>query len=164
MNDPRPPSLGSPAGSTRESVPSLADSADAQAAPPPAEELPARLGRYRVTGKLGAGGFGVVYRGHDDDLGRAVAIKVPHRHRIASAADADAYLAEARLLAGLDHPGIVPVYDFGRTDDGLCYTVSKFLEGRDLAHALREGRPPVADAVRSWPAWPRRCTTPTSAA
>jgi serine/threonine protein kinase len=62
--------------------------------------MPARLGRYRVTAKLGAGGFGVVCRGYDDDLKRDVAIKVPHRRRVQSAADAEAYLAEAQALAG----------------------------------------------------------------
>src|SRR5205823_14586587 len=73
--------------------------------------LPPHLGRYRVTARLGAGGFGVVYKAHDDELERDVAIKVPHRHRSATAADVEAYLAEARVLATLDHPGIVPVHD-----------------------------------------------------
>jgi formylglycine-generating enzyme required for sulfatase activity len=114
---------------------------------PAAAETPARLGRYRVTAKLGEGGFGVVYRGRDDDLRRDVAIKVPHRCRVASPADAEAYLAEARILAGLDHPGIVPVYDFGRSDDGLCYVVSKFVEGRDLAARLQQGRLAAAEAA-----------------
>jgi formylglycine-generating enzyme required for sulfatase activity len=109
--------------------------------------MPARLGRYRVTAKLGAGGFGVVYRGYDDDLRRDVAIKVPHRRRVRNAADVAAYLAEAQALAALEHPGIVPVYDFGRTDDGLCYVVSRFIEGGDLANRLRLGRPAVAEAV-----------------
>jgi serine/threonine protein kinase/formylglycine-generating enzyme required for sulfatase activity len=109
--------------------------------------LPGRLGRYRITARLGAGGFGVVYRGYDDELRREVAIKVPHAHRVGSAAHAEAYLAEARALAGLDHPGIVPVYDLGRTDDSSCYVVSKFIEGGDLAHRLKQGRPPLAEAV-----------------
>src|SRR5262249_31518343 len=80
-----------------------------QARPGDDSALPPYLGRYRVTAQLGAGAFGVVYKAHDDDLGRDVAIKVPHRHRIATAADIEAYLAEARMLATLDHPGIVPV-------------------------------------------------------
>jgi hypothetical protein len=111
------------------------------------EPLPERLGRYRITLKLGTGSFGVVYKGRDDDLQRDVAIKVPHRQRIASAKAVEAYLDEARKVAKLDHPGIVPVHDFGRTDDGLCYLVSKFVDGCDLKARLSQGRPPLADAV-----------------
>jgi serine/threonine protein kinase len=109
--------------------------------------VPPRLGRCSITAKLGEGGFGIVYRGFDEDLRRDVAIKVPHRHRLRSTRDAEAYLAEARILASLDHPGIVPVFAFGRTDDGLCYVVSKFIEGRDLAARLEQGRRAVAEAV-----------------
>jgi serine/threonine protein kinase len=109
--------------------------------------LPPHLGRYRVTARLGAGGFGVIYKARDDDLSRDVAIKVPHRHRIATAADLEAYLAEARMLATLDHPGIVPVHDVGRTADGLCYVVSKFVAGQDLRARLRQARPSCADAA-----------------
>ncbi len=112
-----------------------------------AAALPAQLGRYRILAPLGAGGFGIVYKGRDDELRRDVAIKVPHRERLARLEDAAAYLAEGRILATLDHPGIVPVYDFGRTDDGLCYLVSKFVEGRDLTHLLRESRPAPAEAA-----------------
>src|SRR5262249_50838051 len=66
-------------------------------------EQPERLGRYRITSMLGKGGFGVVYKGFDEELRRDVAIKVPHRQRIAKPEDAEAYLAEARILASLDH-------------------------------------------------------------
>jgi hypothetical protein len=109
--------------------------------------LPPHLGRYRVTARLGAGAFGVVYKAHDDDLERDVAIKVPHRRHIATAADVEAYLAEARMLATLDHPGIVPVHDVGRTADGLCYVVSKFVSGQDLRARLEKARPPCAEAA-----------------
>jgi eukaryotic-like serine/threonine-protein kinase len=103
-------------------------------------EMPVAFGRYRVERTLGEGGFGVVYRGHDPDLCRAVAIKVPRRDRITSAASVEAFLSEARLLAKLNHPGIVPVYDFGRTDDGLCYVVSQFVAGGDLAALIARKR------------------------
>lgn len=111
-------------------------------------EAPQQLGRYRISVQLGAGSFGAVYKGHDDELRRDVAIKVPHRHRIASAADADAYLNEGRVLARLDHPHVVPVFDVGRTADGLCYVVSKFIEGTDLAERLRSGKLPPLEAGR----------------
>jgi serine/threonine protein kinase/formylglycine-generating enzyme required for sulfatase activity len=103
-------------------------------------ESPASLGRYRITGKVGSGGFGVVYKGYDDDLRRDVAIKVPHRERIATPEDAETYLAEARILASLDHPHIVPVYALGRTEDGLCFVVAKFIQGTDLAQKLKDTR------------------------
>jgi len=108
---------------------------------------PPQLGRYRVTALLGAGAFGVVYKAHDDDLERDVAIKVPHRRRIATAGDVEAFLAEARMLATLDHPGIVPVHDVGRTADGLCYVVSKFVPGQDLRARLAKARPPCAETA-----------------
>jgi formylglycine-generating enzyme required for sulfatase activity len=97
--------------------------------------------------QLGAGSFGVVYRGFDEDLRREVAIKVPHPHRIRSIAAVNAYLTEGRTLANLDHPGIVPVYDAGRSEDGLCYLVSKFIPGGNLAQRLRHGRLPHDQAA-----------------
>ena len=102
---------------------------------------PSQIGRYRVIRLLGKGGFGRVYLAHDDELDRPVAIKVPNPERISSPEDLEAYLKEAKILARLEHPNIVPVYDAGRTDDGLCYVVSKFLEGSDLAVRIRQDRP-----------------------
>jgi serine/threonine protein kinase/formylglycine-generating enzyme required for sulfatase activity len=101
--------------------------------------VPERFGRYRVTSLLGSGGFGIVYRGFDEDLRREVAIKVPLPGRLTAPGAAEAYLAEGRMLAGLDHAGIVPVYDVGRTAEGTCYLVSKFVPGSDLRARLKEG-------------------------
>src|ERR1017187_4363932 len=101
---------------------------------------PTQIGRYRVIRLLGKGGFGRVYLAHDDELDRQVAIKVPNPERVSSPEDLEAYLTEAKILAKLEHPNIVPVHDAGRFGDGLCYVVSKFLEGNDLATKLREGR------------------------
>jgi hypothetical protein len=78
-------------------------------------DLPQRVGRYRVERTLGEGGFGVVYLAHDDQLRRPVAVKVPHHKLVARPEDAEAYLTEARTVAGLDHPHIVPVYAAGST-------------------------------------------------
>ena len=108
---------------------------------------PAEIGRYRVVRRLGQGGFGRVYLAHDDELDRSVAIKVPNPSRIARPADVELYLNEARALAKLDHPSIVPVYDVGRTDDGFCYVVSRFVDGSDLAARLKQGRPSFRESV-----------------
>lgn len=101
----------------------------------PSSELPQKIGRYRVEQLLGIGGFGQVFLAHDDDLGRTVAVKVPHRQRISQPEDLAEYMAEARLLASLDHPNIVPVYDVGCTDDGSCFIVSKLIDGSSLTES-----------------------------
>src|SRR5205814_750479 len=84
--------------------------------------------------------FGRVFQAFDEQLSRAVAIKVPHRRLISRPADVEAYLAEARVLASLDHANIVPVHDVGRTEDGLCFVVSKLIDGSDLATQMKEFR------------------------
>ena len=112
---------------------------------PPDE--PRAIGRYRVVRRLGQGGFGRVYLAQDDDLDRPVAIKVPNPERVSGPGDVEAYLAEARALAKLDHPNIVPVHDVGRTDDGLCYVVSRYIEGSDLADRMRQCRPTFRQSV-----------------
>lgn len=101
---------------------------------------PAAIGRYRIEGILGQGGFGCVYLAHDETLRRRVAIKVPHARHVASAADAAPYLAEAQTLASLDHPHIVPVYDIGTTPEFPCYVVSKYIDGANLAWFVEQGK------------------------
>jgi serine/threonine protein kinase len=118
-----------------------------QPARPNDGSLPERLGRYRITGELGRGGFGVVYQGFDDELERPVAIKVPHRQLLEHPEAVASYLKEARILASLDHPHIVPVHDFGRSDDGGCYVVSKFIAGSDLRTKIEAGRPSFAESA-----------------
>ncbi len=98
-------------------------------------KLPERIGRYRVESILGSGAFGVVYQCQDEMLQRCVAVKVPHPHLLDNP---EMYLAEARVLASLEHPAIVPVYDAGQTDDGMCYVVSKFIEGSNLRRRGQE--------------------------
>jgi serine/threonine protein kinase/formylglycine-generating enzyme required for sulfatase activity len=118
----------------------------------PAPPLPSHVGRYRIEKLLGKGGFGHVYLAHDDQLRRPVAIKVPRAERLSEPGAAETYLAEARILAGLDHPNIVPVHDVGQTADGLPFVVSKFIEGSDLAGAIRQARPSwgaAAELVRT---------------
>ena len=119
--------------SWHKSTESLADSA----------AIPETIGRYRVLRVLAEGGFGRVCVARDEQLARDVAIKVPHWHRVVDPSDARTYLTEARIVAGLDHPAIVPVYDVGRTEDGYCYVVSKLIEGKDLATRFRES--PVSE-------------------
>jgi serine/threonine protein kinase len=117
------------------------------AAAVPAVLLPAHIGRYRVEKVLDQGGFGIVYLAHDDQLQRLVAIKVPHRKLVDRPEAAEAYLTEARTVANLDHPNIVPVHDVGSTDDFPCYVVSKYIDGSDLATRLKQSRLSIHETV-----------------
>src|SRR5262249_5540230 len=125
------------------------DLAGPEAAPPvPADFTPPQqIGRYRIEKGLGEGGFGLVYLAHDEQLRRPVALKVPHARLVAQAGDAEAYLTEARTVANLDHPNIVPVYDVGSTEDCPFFVVSKFIEGSDLAKRIKQSQLALHEAV-----------------
>src|SRR5438552_15521467 len=121
MNDPEQTGAYQPGG------------ADAAAVDASAPALPQHIGRYRVERLLGQGGFGLVYLAHDDQLQRLVAIKVPHRKLVDRPEAAEAHLTDARTVANLDHPHIVPVFDVGSTEDCPCYVASKYIDGTVLA-------------------------------
>ena len=110
-------------------------------------EHPQHVGRYRVEKVLGKGGFGLVYLAYDEQLQRQVAIKLPHRKRIDRPEDAAAYLTEARTVANLDHPNIVPVFDVSSTEKFPCFIVSKYIDGTDLATRLTQSRLSHHEAV-----------------
>jgi serine/threonine protein kinase len=102
-------------------------------------------GRYTVSEQIGRGGMGTVYLAHDTELGRDVAIKVPH---LAVSATLEQRLqTEARVLARLEHPGIVPIHDVGRLADGRLFYVMKRVRGKTLLDHLRE-TPDAAESLR----------------
>jgi len=115
---------------------------------PMQHKFPATIGRYSVKDVLGKGGFGLVYLAHDDVLKRNVAIKVPHSDLISGPEDIKRYVSEAQILAKLDHPGIVPVYDVGRGEDDICFLVSKFVEGASLRDKMRDETISQAEVAR----------------
>lgn len=96
-------------------------------------------GRYRIDAFLAEGGFGRVYRGFDPELDRPVAVKVA---KAASVTSPD-LLQEARRVAKLRHPGIVPIHDVGH-DDGVWFFVSDLMEGQTLANLGRKPTPAEA--------------------
>jgi serine/threonine protein kinase len=96
-------------------------------------ELPAD--RYTLLRPIGRGGMGTVYAARDEQLGREVAIKVSNAARPAGPLD-ERLQQEARVLAALEHPGIVPVHDAGLLADGRLFYVMKLVRGETLtAHA-----------------------------
>lgn len=112
-----------------------------------AASTPSNIGRYRVERILGQGGFGIVYLARDEQLDRPVAIKVPHALLVVQTTDAEAYLTEARTVANLDHPNIVPVLDVGSTERFPCFIVSKCIDGTDLATRLKLSRLNLCEAA-----------------
>src|SRR5262249_33801339 len=93
------------------------------------------LGKFELLDLVGAGAFGNVYKARDTELGRTVAIKVPRAGNLGSSGDSDRFLREARSVAQLRHPSIVPVFEIGQ-DSGLPYLVSEFVHGITLADLL----------------------------
>jgi serine/threonine protein kinase len=106
----------------------------------------ARLGPYEISGLLGAGGMGEVYRAHDTRLGRDVAVKVipeelaVHKDRLRR------FEQEARATAALNHPNILALFDVG-VEGEVHYVVEELIEGETLRERLRRERLPVHEAV-----------------
>ena len=111
-------------------------------------QTPRKIGRYEVKKILGRGAFGEVYQAHDGQLDRLVAIKVPRMSRLKSSAALQTYLNEARALAKMDHPAIIPIYDVGTTSEYPCYVVSKLVEGTDLQVLQQAETVPVEQVVK----------------
>lgn len=105
--------------------------------PPTVEELSQLLPQYRIEGFLGRGGMGAVYKGWQEHLGRAVAIKLLPAELSTDDQFVARFQREARLLAALQHPNIVSVYDFGQMPDGQLYFVMEYVEGTDLRRVLQ---------------------------
>jgi len=113
--------------------------------------IAARLGPYEVTGSLGAGGMGEVYRATDTKLARDVAIKVLPAELAGDAERLARFEREAKLLASLNHPNIAHVYGFeGATLEGgraVHFLAMELVEGEDLAERLKRGPIPVDEAL-----------------
>ncbi len=96
----------------------------------------AQLGEFLIDGRLGEGAMGIVYRGLQPVIGRAVAVKV-----MKQGFDADGLLAEARALASARHPNIIDILSFGQTPAGQPYFVMELLDGEALDVWLRNHQP-----------------------
>ncbi|MCC6678692.1 MAG: protein kinase [Phycisphaerales bacterium] len=101
------------------------------------ELLPGSIGEYRIIGRIGSGGMGVVYLGWDDHLERAVAVKVIADHLAGSELAIGKLRNEAKAVAALDHPAIVRVYRYGE-EAGRQYIAMEYIEGPTLAEQWRQ--------------------------
>jgi len=103
-----------------------------------------RVSHYRITGRLGEGGMGVVYEAVDEMLGRAVALKFP----AGDAASSRQLAEEARAASQLNHPNVAQIYEFGETPETGPFIAMELVRGRTL-HAMLDGGPlPPNETVR----------------
>jgi len=100
----------------------------------------ALLGRYRLDERIGRGASGSVYRAHDLELRRDVAVKILHRGLLPSSQAEERFLREAVVLARHEHRHVLRVYDRGRTEDGTLWLVTEWLQGRGLQEVLERAQ------------------------
>jgi hypothetical protein len=104
--------------------------------------------KYRIEQLLGRGGMGAVYRARDMRLDRLVALKVVRAELLGDPEARRRFRREAQIVARLQHPSIVAVYDYGTFPDGGAYLVMELVRGEDLRHVLqRQGRLDTAEAM-----------------
>jgi WD40 repeat protein len=101
------------------------------------------LGRFRLQRRLGSGAFGVVHLAEDTQLGRLVALKIPHAGALADPAARQRFMREVRAAAALHHPQIVALYDAGQCD-GVSYLAAAYCSGSTLLQWLRERGGPAS--------------------
>src|SRR5229473_1171645 len=106
-----------------------------------------RLSHYRIEEKIGAGGMGVVYRAHDEQLDRDVAIKVLPSRSLADETTQKRFRREALSLARLNHPNVATVHEFG-SQDGIDFLVTEYISGIAIDARLAAGPLPVAEVFR----------------
>jgi len=104
------------------------------------------LGHYRIIEKVGSGGMGVVYRAHDDQLERDVALKVLPSGTLSDNSSRKQFHKEALALAKLSHPNIETIYEFD-TQDGIDFLVMEYVPGKTLADRLVSGALPEKEVV-----------------
>jgi tRNA A-37 threonylcarbamoyl transferase component Bud32 len=110
-----------------------------RSAVPALTEPPRQIGKFELIEEIGSGSFGSVFRALDTELLREVAVKLLRSSRLAQAEDAERFMREARSAAQLKHPGIVSLYEVGKTEDGIYYLVEEFIRGVTLEQHMRAG-------------------------
>ncbi len=107
---------------------------------------PTQYGRYQILGELGRGNMGVVYKAHDPQIHRTIALKALREDRVTSSEFVRRFLKEAMAVGRLSHPGIVTVYDVGQ-DHGTVYIAMEFLQGTPLDELMATRQFTLAEIV-----------------
>lgn len=109
--------------------------------------LPEKIGRYEIKAELGRGGMATVYRAYDPSFDREVAVKVLPREMMHDPQFRSRFGREIKMIASLEHPSIVPVYDVG-DDDGQPFFVMRFMNGGSLSDVIEKGSVSLQDTAR----------------
>ena len=138
-----------PASPSSETPPPRTTGGNFRWEPPTAEELQALMPGYTIEKILGRGGMGAVYRGVQTNLDRPVAIKIlPPGVEKEDPSFAERFKSEARLMAKLNHPAVVAVYDFGTTSAGQLYFAMEYVDGSDVSQMIAaQGKLPPEHAL-----------------
>ncbi len=115
--------------------------------------------RYELIGEIARGGVGIVYKAHDRELGRDVALKVLRPDFAADPSIRDRFLEEAQVGGQLQHPGIVPVYEIGLQADDRPFISMKLVRGRTLGSLLAERDTAEPDRARFLSLFEQVCRT-----
>ncbi|QDV63916.1 protein kinase domain-containing protein [Crateriforma conspicua] len=94
--------------------------------------------RYEICGRINRGGMGIIYRARDLTLCRDVVVKVLRQDRNDQAGGLEDFQNESQVISYLSHPGVIPIYDRGRCNDGRPYHVLKLVDGKTLGDVLRQ--------------------------
>jgi serine/threonine-protein kinase len=114
----------------------------------PKDELIGKtLGQYEIVEEIGRGGMATVYRARQISINRTVAIKVLPRNLLHDPSFYERFEREVDVIAHLEHPHILPIYDYGNAD-GIPYIVMRYLGGGSLAQWIRRGVPRLEDIER----------------
>jgi tRNA A-37 threonylcarbamoyl transferase component Bud32 len=108
---------------------------------------PEKIGRYQIKSELGRGGMATVYKAHDPLFEREVAVKVLPREMLHDPQFRVRFEREAKTVASLEHPAIVPVYDVGE-EDGQPYFVMRHMTGGSLSERIKENSLSITDTAK----------------
>lgn len=108
---------------------------------------PDKVGRYKIKSELGRGGMATVYRAFDPISNREVAIKILPRELLTNLVTRARFKRELKLVASLEHPAIVPVYDVGGDEDHQPFFVMRYMSGGSLSDMIKKGKFSLRDAA-----------------
>jgi PAS domain S-box-containing protein len=117
------------------------------------------VGRFRLEQEIARGGMGIIFRSHDLDLDREVAVKLLLKRHLGKAAFLRQFTNEAKITGRLQHPGIVPIYETGVAFADRPYFAMKLIRGKTLAEHLSSRKSPDDDLPRMLKIFEQVCQT-----